>query len=447
MPRLMETIEAKASELLPRDKAVLAAVSGGLDSMALLHALYQLSGKYNWLLMVAHFNHRLRGRASQADQQLVEKTAKQLGIQCINGSWGNDKKLIKDHGPEMAARLARHNFLAETARAHDCRIIVMAHHLNDQAETFLWRMLRGAGGKGLSGMREQDSFPGYKKLKIVRPVLQLTKQDLREFAEDTNIQFREDASNNDLRFLRNRIRKNLLPTLRRDFHQDIELSINQSQGLIRADADFVSDAAKKWLKTTRRPSFNKLHVALQRWVIWHQLIEHGIVPQYDQIEKLRQLENKSFPINPHQTLERDSAGAVRMQEISKLTFRPEQLNLLPTRQWTEVEFSNTIFRCRITASKPAKNVGELLDACRVGNKILLRHWRPGDRFQPIGMSQSVKLQNLFTNAKVPANEKRHRILACTEKGQLFWIQKFRISDLAKITPKTKRFLQWHCQSV
>jgi tRNA(Ile)-lysidine synthase len=91
--------------------------------------------------------------------------------------------------------------------------------------------------------------------------------------------------------------------------------------------------------------------------------------------------------------------------------------------------------------------GELLDADRVGNNILLRHWRPGDRFQPIVMKRSVKLQNLFTNAKIPAAEKRQRVLACTEQGQLFWIQKFRISDLAKITPKTKRFLQWHWQPV
>ena len=89
--------------------------------------------------------------------------------------------------------------------------------------------------------------------------------------------------------------------------------------------------------------------------------------------------------------------------------------------------------------------GELLDADRVGKNIVLRHWRPGDRFQPIGMKQSVKLQDLFTNAKIPAYEKRRRVLASTEQGQLFWIQNLRISDLAKITNKTKRFLQWNWQ--
>ena len=445
MPHIMETIEAHASKLFPRGKVVLVGVSGGLDSMALLHALHQLSEKYNWRLMVGHFNHRLRGRASQADQRLVEKTSKQLDIKCVTGYWDNGENLIKDHGLEMAARRARHNFLADLAKSHHCRIVAMAHHLDDQAETFLWRMLRGAGGKGLGGMREQDLFTGQKKLTIARPLLQISKKDLRQFSKDTGIQFREDASNNDPRFLRNRIRQHLLPKLRRDFHPDIERAINQSQGLIRADADFVSEAAKEWLATTNRPTFNKLHVALQRWVIWHQLIERRIEPQYGQIEKLRQSPDQSFSINSHQTLNRDSAGFVRIQEISKLAFRPEQQNLSPTRRWTEVVFSNTIFRCRIAPSKPKKYDGELLDADRVGNIILLRHWRPGDRFQPIGMKRSVKLQDLFTNAKVPAAEKRQRVLACTEQGQLFWIQNFRISDLAKIRPKTKRFLQWHWQ--
>ena len=311
--------------------------------MVLLHSLHHLAEQFNWRLVVAHFNHRLRGRASQADQRLVEKAASKLDIKCITSCWDNDKHLIKDHGLEMAARRARHEFLAESAKVNHCNIITMAHHLDDQAETFLWRMMRGAGGKGLGGMREQDLFPGHKKLTIARPLLKIPKKDLRQFAEDAGVQFREDASNNDPRFLRNRIRQNLLPELRRDFHPYIERAINQSQGLIRADANFVSDAAKKWLATTNRQTFNRIHVAVQRWVLWHQLIEQGIEPQYDQIEKLRQSPDKPFSINSHQTLDRDSAGFVRVQEISRLTFRPEQLSLSPTRRWTEVVFSNTIF--------------------------------------------------------------------------------------------------------
>ena len=447
MSTVLKSVEEQAAELFPRESAVLVAVSGGVDSMVLLHSLHHLAEQFNWRLVAAHFNHRLRGNASIADQRLVEKVARQIRLACLTGHWKKDQKLIKKYGLEMAARQARHEFLAQTAKKHRCRIIATAHHLDDQAETFLWRLIRGASGKGLGGMRAHDPFPGHPKLTAARPFLQIPKGDLRQFAECESIQFRKDASNDDSQHLRNRIRHQLLPELRRNFNPQIDRAILQSQGLVRADADFASAAAKEWLESPKRTPFNQLHTALQRWVIWHQLIKQDIEPQYEQIERLRYSPDQPFSINAHQTLCRDSKGIVHVQKISTLAFSPDQLSLSPNGRWTEVEFSNTIIRCRITSSKPTKIRGELLDADRVGKNIVLRHWRPGDRFQPIGTKQTTKLQDLFTNAKIPAYEKRRRVLASTEQGQLFWIQNLRISDLAKITHKTKRFLQWNWQAV
>lgn len=445
MSAVLDSIEAQSQKLFPDGGAILVAVSGGLDSMVLLHALNHFAGQHQWRLIVAHFNHRLRGNASRADQRFVEKSARQLRLPCITGLWEKDQKLIKEHGLEMAARQARHEFLAQVAKKRRCGTVAIAHHLDDQAETFLWRLMRGAGGKGLGGMRARDPFPGHPKLTVARPFLQTPKRDLRQFAECESIQFREDASNDDSHHLRNRIRHQLLPELRRNFNPEIDRAILQSQGLVQADADFASAAAQEWLESPKRTSFNQLHTALQRWVIWHQLIEQGVEPLYQHIERLRHSTDQPFSINAHQTLYRDWEGVVHLQQTPTLTFSPDQLSLTPTGRWTEVEFSNTIIRCRITSSKPARMRGELLDADRIGEKILLRHWRPGDRFQPIGMRQSVKLQDLFTNAKIPAYEKRRRVLASTEQGQLFWIQNLRIGDLAKITHKTKRFLQWNWQ--
>ena len=444
MSAVLETIEAQSRELFPKGKAILVAVSGGVDSMGLLYGLNYFAKQYKWRLVAAHFNHRLRGNSSRADQRLIEKSAHKLGLDCVVGQWKQDANPIKEHGPEMAARLARHEFLAQAAKKRRCGIIAMAHHQDDQVETFLWRLMRGAGGKGLGGMRERSPFPDHPKLTVARPFLQIPKRELRRFAESEGIQFREDASNEDTNHLRNRIRHQLLPELRRNFHTEIDRAILQSQGLIGADADFVSAAAREWIASPKRMAFSELHPALQRWVIWHQLIELKLEPQHHQIETLRQTLGRSVSINPQQALRVDPDGLVQLHETKPLKHDLRQNLFAPSARWSEHVLAKTRIRCRIAPIKPREFSGEVFDANQVGGKILLRHWQPGDRYQPIGMEHPVKLQDLFTNAKVPATEKRQRVLACTEAGEIFWVQGLRIGEIAKTRPNTSRFLGWIC---
>ena len=444
MSAVLETVEAQSRELFPKGKAILVAASGGVDSMVLLYTLNHLSMQYKWRLVVGHYNHRLRGSASRADQRLVEKSARKLGLDCVVGQWEQDANSIKEHGPEMAARLARHEFLAQAAKKRRCRIIAMAHHSDDQVETFLWRLMRGAGGKGLGGMRARAPFFDHPKLTVAHPFLQIPKRELRRFAESEDIQFREDASNVDTNHLRNRIRHELLPEFRRNFHTEIDRAILQSQGLIGADADFVSTAAREWIVSPKRVAFSELHPALQRWVIWHQLIELKLEPQHDQIETLRQTLGRSVSINPRQALRLDPNGHVQLHETTPVKHDLRQKIFVPSARWAEYVLARTRIRCRIARTKPREYSGEVFDAGRVGRKILLRHWQPGDRYQPIGMGKSVKLQDLFTNAKVPAAEKRQRVLACTEAGEIFWVQGLRIGEIAKTRPNTSRFLGWIC---
>lgn len=447
MASIIDTVDASVKDLIPKGSGVLIAVSGGVDSMLLMHVLHQLAAKHRWRLVVAHINHKLRGRASDVDQRLVEKSAKQLKLKISTASWGREPAAVKEYGLEMAARNARLSFLGKAARRHRCTYVATGHHRDDQVETFFWRLFRGAGGVGLGGMRQVDDFPLNFGLKTIRPLLIFGKDEIRKFANEKKLKFREDNSNQDVAILRNRIRGKLLPYLRRNFHSGIELPINQSQELIGADAEFARDTAREWLDAEKNLPFYQLHLAVQRWAIWHQLIELNIDPQYYIIEDLRLSAEKPFSLDPKRVIQRDERGRLHVHDVSVLNFSDSNTRILPKARWNRTAFGDLEFHYRINKCglKPKSNqlpVQEQFDADRVGKAIVLRHWHCGDRFQPIGMSQKIKLQDLFTNAKVPALEKRARAIACTASGEIFWVQGLRIGEVAKIQPETTRFLEW-----
>ena len=446
MSEILAAIKSLASELFPGKQGILVSVSGGSDSMVLLYAMHEFFGKKRRLI-VGHFNHHLRGNASQADQRLVERTAKSLGHKIISGNWARNEKAIQQHGLEMAAREARLSFLASIAHRHRCKVVTMGHHRDDQAETFLWRMMRGAGGIGLGGMNALEKFPSERKLLIARPLLQFAKSELQQFALAKKIPFREDMSNLDERHFRNRIRNKILPMMREVFQPGIERAIVQSAELVRTDSEFVRKMARDWIDQPRGQSFQKLDMALQRWVVWHHLIDNDVTPTFEMIEFLRRNLDSPLTISPTQTVSINSQGELHILYTANTDHDFSKVEIHPHARWTEEVLGKTAIRCRVTHQKPRRPLGELLDAGRVGKQVILRHWLPGDRFEPIGLGRSVKLQDLFTNAKVPAKEKRKRVLACTESGDIFWVQGLRIGELAKVRTDTRRFLRWNWQEL
>ena len=196
MVDLIQTVEKsmRTRAACKRGEHILVAVSGGVDSMVLLHALNVLVLETGWKLTVAHFNHHLRGRSSDADERLVRRVARDLKLKIIVGH-GDVRKFAKTHGLsiEMAARQLRHEFLALAARRVKARKLALAHHADDQVELFFLRLLRGAGSDGLSGMSPVSPSPADPKLKIIRPLLEISKHALVEFARGRRILFREDA--------------------------------------------------------------------------------------------------------------------------------------------------------------------------------------------------------------------------------------------------------------
>jgi tRNA(Ile)-lysidine synthase len=435
-------------KLLKRGQKILVAVSGGLDSMVLLHALERLSARHKWKIAVAHFNHQLRGRASDADEKLVRKTTAEMKL-----PFAVERADVKQFAQksklsiEMAARKLRHEFFARAARKHKVKTIALAHHADDQVELFFLRLLRGAGGEGLAGMKWQSPSLAYRKILLVRPLLGLNKEELLQFARENKIRFRDDATNFSSDFLRNRIRNELLPLLRKNYQPGLDKIILRLMEIVGAESDFVGAGA-----AIQKNNFENSPPAIQRRILQSQLAELGVVADFELVEELRKSAGKFVSVGSGLSIFRDAGGNLKLREQQSAEFNANKLEMNLSGKAGDVNFEDVKFNWSFASGSRGRSphqIGrEFFDADKIGGKIILRHWRAGDRFQPIGLKSAAKLQDLFTNAKIPRERRRNLILAATLAGEIFWVEGLRISENFKLTPQTKRqlILDWQNQS-
>lgn len=438
---------ARALGLLLKRGRLLVAVSGGGDSVTLLDLLGRALPDAARRLVVAHFNHRLRGRVSDADERFVGRLAQRFALRFVAGEASS--KRPSGESVEVWARDQRHEFLARTARRLRCAAIVTAHHSDDQVELFFIRLLRGASSGGLAGMKASAPSPWSGAIRIVRPLLSFSRREIEAHATARRLAYREDESNRSLRFLRNRVRHELVPLLRRNYQPGIERVILRAQEQLAAESELVHQLAARWLAARRRSCFERLPVAVQRAVIERQLPSLGVAPEFGLIESLRTRAGEVIAVSPRLSLVRMAEGkieraaakaaprfnsrarAVDLSRAGAVEFGGARLewSVVPARGW----------RVRL-ARKPAAE--EWFDADRVGASVVLRHWRRGDRFQPIGLDAAVKLQDWFVNRKLPATRRRELVLGQTADGVLWWVEGGRMGEAFKLTSASRRVLRW-----
>ncbi len=469
MRNLFEHVQASLvrRRLAPPGAPLAVAVSGGLDSMALLRILREI---WRGKLLALHFNHQLRGMESDADEDFVSSYCRDLDIPCRCGQ-GNVRERARQAGEsiEMAARELRHVFLAETAAQNGIKVVVLAHHQDDQLELFLLRLLRGSGPRGLAGMEWLAASPAQPNILLARPLLDVTKDELRVFARERDLSWREDSSNATREHQRNRIRQELLPSLEREYQPSIRRKLAATMDLIAAESALVGELADAWLNSLETgsnpdPAFSYLPLALQRRVVHRQLWRLRVHPTFELVEDLRlnpgvevdvqrlgERRIASYLDNPASQCAagRDASGRVTLRSRTGPQAGWDKRSLVVRIGPNDILFEGLSISLEVTctpnvASPVAGSEGrmEVFDADRVGPEVELRFWQAGDRFQPIGMKTDVKLQDFFTNLKVPRDLRHRLVVAAKPNCEIFWVEGLRISEGYKVTPATRRRLVW-----
>jgi tRNA(Ile)-lysidine synthase len=448
---------ARREGLFMTGDRVLAAVSGGPDSVALLHLLVRLAPELGLDLGVAHFDHGLRGEDSRADAVFVADLARRLRLPCHQGRGQVRDAARRDQvSLQMAARKLRLQFLQDTRRGHGYARLALGHTADDQVELFWLRLLRGAGLEGLKGM-----WPATPE-GLVRPLLAVGKAVLLAWLDQETLPYRLDASNLSRAYLRNRLRLDLLPHLTRGYNPRLAQTIWRTQSLLQDDERLLArDTAAAWDRVAERLAadcfaldlnrFFRLEPALQRRLLRAGVARLGAdvtltAPQVASLLALAGSERSGGLISlgkEGETVQVARAGAV-LHIMAALPDPSPEVTLLPDCP-AEVEspagwrwqMSRRAYRSG--APWPPPEVA-WLNPGRVSFPLTVRTWQPGDRFWPQGAPGPKKLQDFLVDAKIPRWLRPH-IPLLTAAGEIVWVAGLRLADPVKLLPGSREVLE------
>jgi tRNA(Ile)-lysidine synthase len=430
-----------------REERLLVAVSGGVDSMALLDVLTRLQDRLGLRLHVAHVHHGLRGKAADRDAAFVvaEAARRNLGASLCRL---DPTERRRGESVEMWARAARYACLdAVAARVRASRIVV-AHTLDDQAETVLLHLLRGTGPRGLAGIPPL-------RHRILRPLLTVSRGEIEAYAAARHLAYRTDASNASDAYLRNRVRHHLLPLLAKEYNPRIVRSLAALAALVREDESALAEQAASLLAQAAREAGPTVRLAVEALRAAPPAVarrafqdafqrasrgRHALTRRH--VEALRRLLT-------HDGMVRLPGGAEARREAAVIRIGPsagaargipgtnaeaaEPPGEIPVRPgvWTRwlplhcrVRVRRLAAGARVARRAPWR---EILSPRLLEAPLALRGWRPGDRFRPLGMSGEKKLQDFFVDAKVPRQE-RARVPLLLVGGRIAWVVGQRVAE-------------------
>jgi tRNA(Ile)-lysidine synthase len=454
----LKNIEQTLKGLITSGDKILVGVSGGADSITLLHVLHRFSQIQNYSLIVAHINHMARGNDSDADAVFVESVAEKLKLPfCLKKIDVGIERLKLKTSFQNAARIIRYQFFEETLQLVGGNRIALGHTADDQVETILINIVRGTGLKGLAGIPQVRDC-------IIRPFLGFYKKDLEIYLKENDLSFRKDSSNSDKKYLRNRIRHELIPHLE-TYNPGIKKCLQEMSGIAREEDSLLS-------QTTRDIFKQKLGKDNDKNIIWD-------------IEDFQ-----SYPIALRQRLAREifchitgdmqEITAYHVQQIINVFNYPKAGKVLniPRGVIVTCNYESVLFskirdaicenetlatqiaipgstellkgpirrvQTQIIAGKSELSSLEssrqaFFDLEKTGLGIQARFFRAGDRFFPLGMTGSKKLKSFFIDQKVPQSMRSYIPILTNADDDIIWVYGQRISHPYRVTDKTEKML-------
>ncbi len=435
--------------LLIRGSRVVAAVSGGSDSVALVRLLHQLQGELGVSLAgLAHVNHQLRGAASDEDEIFCRTLARELGLPASIERVTIERP--RGVSPEDAARRARYAALerARVALGADC--VAVAHTRDDQAETVLLKLLRGSGARGLGGIHPSVG-------PFVRPLLDVGREELREWLRSHGHGWVEDATNSDVSVPRNRIRHRVLPQLHAAMGTDVTAALARCAEISRAEGDWLDSLTDAALAQLVRRDASGLVIdaeglalaplALQRRALLQLVREAGAVqPGFEDIERLRELvtgDRTSVEVGGGVRAERIGPNGVLVSRAGAIpTSVADYRYDLPVPGRIEVPGTEWAVSAEVVAD-PAVVPGSAgrptahIDRAAAAPGLAVRNWRPGDWMRPLGLGGRKKLQDVFVDGKLPRQSRRRLPLVVDAQDHVVWVPGLALDDAARVTADTK----------
>lgn len=453
------------NDLLPRNGALLLAVSGGVDSVVLTDIMQNLGAELGLSLHIAHLNHGLRGADALRDEAFVQALARSRELPFLS-----ERQDVAAHAKtcqmslEEAARQVRYAFLHRAARHCGCDRIALAHHMQDNAESVLLNLMRGTGLAGLAGIRPKRADG------VIRPLLCLDRCEIETYARANSLAYVEDRTNACLDFQRNRVRHQLLPEMRAHFNPRIVQTLARLSDIVHDENSWADDLANEWLKGNAVPAENGLRWELSTFASLPQALARRVLRQallkvkgdlkriaWQHLAKITALALSSEPLKrldlpdnilvvkrfngleilkPQQPLRQIKLPEAGPDYAFKLwPDRELDIPQLKMRFWcTQIQDKNIILQANTLQNRAFFAIKKLVPP------LSIRNYRKGDLLSPLGVTGRTKLKKFFINAKVPVNKRKTWPLLVNGNGEILWVVGLRLSNAAEITDGGTEFI-------